>query len=163
MSDEIPGRCAPFLTCKNVTIVASCYNEQFTNALVENCRAELVEVLPRAEVQVLRVPGAFEIPVTVKAVATQNDPTPAVIIALGVIIQGSTEHASLVGKSVTQALLNIAVETGVPVVHEVLLLEDEDQARVRCIEDKLNRGREAARCAANMAELFITRFSNPQS
>lgn len=162
MSSETPSRPLPFDVAAQVTIVASRYNERYTNALVDNCLAELKEVLPLAKVTVVRVPGAFEVPVTVKAVATQVSPAPVVIIALGVIIQGSTEHASLVGTSVTEALLDIAVDTGIPVVHEVLLLDDEAQAEARCIGDKLNRGREAARCAAGMAELFLTRFSNPQ-
>lgn len=162
MSSEIPARPIPFDAPAHVTIVASLYNERFTNALVENCLAELAEVLPHAKTNVVRVPGAFEIPVTVKAVATHDSPAPSVIIALGVIIQGSTDHASLVGNAVTGSLLQMAVDTGIPVIHEVLLLDNEAQAEERCIGDKLNRGREAARCAAGMAELFLTRFSTPQ-
>ena len=163
MSSEIPSRPLPFEVSTHISIVASRYNERFTNALVDNCLAELTEVLPNAKVNVIRVPGAFEVPVTVKAVATQVSPAPSVVIALGVIIQGSTDHAALVGNSVTDSLLHIAVDTGIPVIHEVLLLDNETQAEERCLGDKLNRGREAARCAAGMAELFLTRFSNPQS
>lgn len=162
MSHAIPERPVPSPTAANITIVASRYNEHYTNALVDHCSQELGLILPNVQVDVIRVPGAFEIPVTVKAVATQTTPRPTVIIALGVIIQGSTEHASLVGTSVTNALLGIAVETQIPVIHEVLLLNDEQQAYDRCIAPGLNRGQESARAAASMVDLFASRFTASQ-
>lgn len=157
MSNAIPERPASSNLQPNLTIVASRYNERYTDALVENCVSELQQILPCATVDIVRVPGAFEIPVTIKAIAQSSQP-PTVIIALGVIIQGSTEHASLVGTSVTQALLDLAVATGIPIIHEVLLLNDTQQAEERCIGQTLNRGRESARAAAAMAQLFMDRF-----
>jgi 6,7-dimethyl-8-ribityllumazine synthase len=59
-----------------------------------------------------------------------------------------------VGASVTDALQRMAVAHVVPVVHEVLLLDSEEQARERCLGERLNRGSEAARVAVNMIELF---------
>ncbi len=162
MSHAIPERPAASATAAKITIVASRYNELYTNALVDNCKQELGLILPNAKVEVVRVPGAFEIPVTVKAVASQPADRPTVIVALGVIIQGSTEHASLVGSSVTNALLSIAVDTQIPVIHEVLLLNDEQQAYDRCIAPGLNRGQESARAAAAMADLFSSRFTTSQ-
>lgn len=158
---ERPGiSTAPHL----VTIVASCYNERYTNALVENCVAELAEILPQGKVQIVRVPGAFEIPVTVKSIAVGagDVAVPSVIIALGVIIQGRTEHANLVGTSVTDALMNIALSARIPVIHEVLLLDDEEQAEERCIKERKNRGREAACSAVKMADLFASQFTSLQ-
>ena len=71
-----------------ICIVASKYNEQFTDALVENAIEELGELVPQGRVDLIRVPGAFEIPVMVASVL-DRDP-PACIIALGLIIRGST-------------------------------------------------------------------------
>lgn len=135
-----------------ICIVASKYNEQFTDALVENAIKELGELVPQGRIDVIRVPGAFEIPVMVAAVL-DRDP-PACVIALGLIIRGATQHADLVGSSVTQALQTLAVSSLRPVIHEVLLLDDEKQAYARCIGSQLNRGREAARAAAAMIDVF---------
>ena len=129
-----------------ICIVASKYNEQFTDALVENTIEELGELVPQGRVDLIRVPGAFEIPVMIAAVL-DRDP-PACIIALGLIIRGSTEHADLIGRSVTDALQQLAIESQRPIIHEVLLVSDEKQAYARCIGAQLNRGREAARAAA---------------
>ena len=135
-----------------ICIVASKYNEQFTDALVENAIEELGELIPLGRVDLIRVPGAFEIPMMVASVL-DRDP-PACMIALGVIIRGSTEHADLVGRSVTDALQRLAVESMRPVIHEVLVVSDEKQAYARCIGAQLNRGREAARAAAAMIDVL---------
>ena len=137
--------------------MASQFNEQFTDALVENTIDEIAEIMPQAQVDLIRVPGAFEIPVVVKSLLEEEEPQ--CIIALGVIIRGSTSHADLVGGCVTEALQNLAVEHTTPIIHEVLLLDDEKQAYARCIGSKLNRGREAARSAATIIEVMeeITR------
>lgn len=135
-----------------ICIVASKYNEQFTDALVENTISELGELIPAARIDLIRVPGAFEIPVAVSKVMQRSDLN--CIIALGLIIRGDTHHADLVASSVTQALQNMAVQKCIPVIHEVLLVEDEKQAHARCIAASMNRGREAARAAVGMIDIF---------
>ncbi len=135
-------------------IVASKYNEQFSDALVENAVAELSELMPQARVDIIRVPGAFEIPVTVANILDRGEGPPACVIALGLILKGATAHADLIANSVTRSLQELAVKHRVPVIHEVLLVEDEKQAYARCIGSNLNRGREAARVAASMVDIF---------
>jgi 6,7-dimethyl-8-ribityllumazine synthase len=73
-----------------------------------------------------------------------------VIIALGVILQGKTKHADLIASSVSDGLQQVALKHAVPVIHEVLLLASEDDARERCSGNELNRGIEAARAAFAM-------------
>ena len=139
---------------QKVVIVAATYNEKFTTPLLENCLEELEENAPFLEVEVLRVPGAFEVPVMVKrAIASPSGQVPNVIIGLGVILRGSTAHADLIGAAITNQLLSIACVTLTPVIHEVLLLSDEKQAFSRCVASSLNRGREAARAAMSMLNL----------
>jgi len=135
-----------------LAIVASKYNERYTNALVDAVIDELGEYLPQARVDLIRVPGAFEIPVTVKALIDLEQPT--VVIALGVIIEGETAHADLVARSVTDALQQIAVQSRTPIIHEVLLCRTEEQAAQRCLNEDMNRGIEAARAAAAMVDVF---------
>ena len=135
-----------------LAIVASKYNERFTDAMVDHAIEELGDFLPQARVDLVRVPGAFEIPVAAKAILELEKPQ--CLIALGVLIRGQTSHADLVATSVTNALQQLALEYRTPLIHEVLLLDNEDQARQRCLNDDLNRGLEAARAAAAMIEVF---------
>ncbi len=137
---------------KTFAIVASMYNEEFVQGLIDACKNEIIAIMPNSSIPLYRVPGAFEIPVCAEYVI-QNAGAD-VIIALGVIIEGSTAHADLVGRSVVNQLQEMAVRHQIPVINEVLLLKDENQARERCLGDEINRGTEAARAALSMAELF---------
>jgi len=110
-------------------------------------------LVPQARVDLIRVPGAFEIPVTVANVLDREPP--ACVIALGLILKGGTDHADQITTSVTDALQQLAIEYKRPIVHEVLLVTDEKQAYARCIGANLNRGREAARVAASMIDIFM--------
>lgn len=135
-----------------ICIVASKYNEKFTDALVENAIEELGDTIPMARIDLIRVPGAFEIPVAVANVLDRE--LFNCVIALGLIIRGDTGHADLVAASVTESLQRLAVDSLIPVIHEVLLVEDEKQAHARCIAAAKNRGREAARAAAGIIDVF---------
>lgn len=152
MSNALPPKPRIFTPKARICIVAAKYNEDFTTALLDNALAELSELVPQARVDIIRVPGAFEVPVMVAQVIQRVNPD--CVLALGLLIRGSTAHADLVAESVTNALQNIAVETRVPVIHEVLLCDDEKQAYARCIGEQLNRGREAARAAAAMIDVI---------
>lgn len=132
-------------------IVASKYNGLYVNALLRE--AERVIQLTGGDVEVVRVPGAFEIPAVVAALAHRADP-PEAILCLGVIIQGETEHARLIAEGVTQALAQVQVSHRLPVIHEVLLVKNAAQARVRCLAKDHNRGAEAAQTAIYMQQLM---------
>lgn len=151
MSDSFPERPPQNSRKGSFAIVASQYNGLFVSALVKNAKAELAAIYPDLDVALYEVPGAYEIPVVVQEVAVKGDVD--AVIALGVIIQGATMHAELIGRNVTDALQQIALKYRIPVIHEVLLVNDETQARQRCIEEKLNRGTEAARTASRVAEV----------
>jgi len=154
MSTALPARPRSAPTHRSrIAIVASLYNEQYTQALVDHTKEELALILPNTHLDIARVPGAFEIPVACELLLDGNTP-PDAIIALGVIIQGQTQHAGMVAESVTTSLQEMAIRHKKPVIHEVLLVDDEKQAYARCMASKLNRGREAARAAHTMIELF---------
>lgn len=135
-----------------IGIVAAKYNEQFADALVDNAIEEIGEIMPSTRIDLIRVPGAFEIPVAVSTMLSRE--APSCVIALGCVIRGSTAHADLITKSVTDALQQLAIDYRVPVINEVLLVDDEKQAYARTIGSKLNRGREAARSAVAMIDVF---------
>jgi 6,7-dimethyl-8-ribityllumazine synthase len=120
--------------------------------LVEHVERELAAISPGFQTREYQAPGAFEVPLVVQELAERKDID--AIIALGVIIEGETQHAALIASSVTQSLQQIALAFRIPVIHEVLLVKNEEQARRRCLEEELNRGTEAARAAARMIQVM---------
>ena len=138
-------------TGRNFAIVASRYNARYVDSMLRVAQVELKRA--GAKVQVVRVPGAYEIPV-VASKLTAVHPRPAAVICLGVILRGETTHAAHIGEAVSRALMEIQVASGVPVIHAVLLLENELQAKARCLDPKHNRGREAAQTALAMAKVM---------
>jgi 6,7-dimethyl-8-ribityllumazine synthase len=133
-------------------IVASRFNPTYVEGLVDHASKQLRKQMPGADLIVHEVPGAFEIPIVVRELATQKKADG--IIAIGVIIKGRTQHAEHLARSVTDALQRIALDSGVPVINAVLSLENESQARERCLEDGINRGTEAAKAAIEITNLL---------
>jgi 6,7-dimethyl-8-ribityllumazine synthase len=137
---------------RRFAIVASQYNNEYVQGLVTHAVQELRALASSAQVDLHQVPGAFEIPIVVRELARHKRAD--VVLAMGVILQGKTDHAEHIGRAVTDALQRIAIEDGVPVIHGVLSLKTETQARERCLEEEMNRGTEAARAAVQMANVL---------
>jgi 6,7-dimethyl-8-ribityllumazine synthase len=126
-------------------LVASLFNREYTDALTTSAH----EALKGHDVTVVRVPGAFEIPLQVQRLAKTK--RYAAIIALGVVWQGRTAHAQEIVRAVTDALMRISLENDLPVIHQVLSISNEAEARARCMGVKLNRGIEGAQAALALA------------
>jgi 6,7-dimethyl-8-ribityllumazine synthase len=135
---------------RTFAIVASQFNASYVQGLVDHAVKELQTAT--AKVALYRVPGAFEIPVVVRELAQQKKAD--VILALGVIIKGKTNHAENLSRSVTDALQRIALDYGVPVINCVHTFTRELDARERCLGEKINRGAEAARAAIEIANVM---------
>jgi 6,7-dimethyl-8-ribityllumazine synthase len=152
MSKALPSPPGIEKTRRTFHIVASRFNTRYVDGLLDHVTKELHALAPDSTVLVHRVPGSFEIPVLAREVAIQDN-TDA-IIACGVILKGETDHAQNLSRSVTDALQCVAIENGVPVINAVLSFDNEDQARARCLENKINRGTEAARAAVEIANVL---------
>ncbi len=148
MSTLLPTRPRSFDSKSAITIVRSKYNEEFTQSLLDSCIEELKNILPDVAITIMETAGSFEIPMVVERVLKTQEPK--AVIALGLIIRGETMHGDLIAASITNALQEIAVRHVKPVIHEVLLVNNNDQAYARCIGSDLNRGHEAARAVHTM-------------
>ena len=133
-------------------IVASRYNARYVDTMLRAAKAELWRA-DVSRIQIIRVPGAYEIPVVAKRLA-RTSPGLSAIICLGVILRGQTVHAAHIGEAVNHALMQIQLAHEIPIIHEVLLLENVEQARARCLNPKHNRGTEAAQAAMAMAHVM---------
>ena len=140
------------VTKRHFPVVASQFNQVYVQGLVDHFTVELRSLAPAATLALHQVPGAFEIPVVVRELASQKRGD--AIIGIGVILKGETDHAENLSRSVTDALQRIAVSHGIPVINVVLSFDDESQARARCLEDEINRGTEAARTAVEIANVI---------
>jgi len=136
-----------------IAIVASVYNAEYVDSMID-AALETLAGSGVDDVELIRVPGAFEIPVVAAKLAQRKRLRPEAVLCLGVILRGKTTHAEHIGQSVTQSLAQIATDTTVPMIHEVLLLENKAQAKERCLSPKTNRGFEAAHTALIMAGLI---------
>jgi 6,7-dimethyl-8-ribityllumazine synthase len=134
-------------------IVASKYNARYVDAMLRAARRCLRDA-GAEKVLVVRVPGAYEIPVVAARLARAHTPPLSAILCLGVILRGATTHAQHIGEAVSNTLSQLQALHEIPIIHEVLLLENEQQARERCLDRDHNRGAEAARTALEMARVM---------
>jgi 6,7-dimethyl-8-ribityllumazine synthase len=152
MSSILPNRPRQILHRRALAVVSSKYNDEFVRGLVSHFDEEMHVIAPGTQLHHYEVPGAFEIPLVVQELASYGGFD--AIVAFGVILQGETKHADLIAGAITNALMDCALKNRLPVIHEVLLVKDEEQARARCLGTEINRGVEAARATAQMLQIF---------
>jgi len=134
-------------------IVASEYNAKISDALL-NGAIECLHLhnVTENNITVIRVPGAFEIPITAQRLAVTNNYS--AIICLGAVIRGETAHFEYVAGECARGIQDVALKTSVPVIFGVLATHTLKQAQARAKNNDSNKGREAARAAIAMAALF---------
>src|SRR5687768_7435719 len=134
-------------------IVVSRFNEEITEGLLKGARQALAEASVReADITVMHVPGAFEIPVTALRAAESGHFD--AVICIGCVIKGETMHFEYIAGTVCQAIADAASATGVPIALGVLTTLTDEQAAARAADGPGNKGREAALAAVEMATLF---------
>jgi 6,7-dimethyl-8-ribityllumazine synthase len=135
-------------TRRGVAIVASRFNGQITNQLLEAALDELDEAgVRRDAITVMPVPGAFELPLAAMALAKTR--RYACVVALGCVVRGETPHFDFIASEAASGLQLAALETGVPVAFGVLTVDVVEQAQAR-----ISKGAEAVRTALEMADAF---------
>jgi len=145
---------APSLAGKGlrVAIVWSRFNEELVRQLLTACDRQLVELgVDSGDIDVVSVPGALEIPLVVQTLALERRGLAGrrydALVALGCVIRGETFHFEVVATESARGILEVQLETGIPVANGVLTTENEAQAAERAPV----KGAEAARVAVEMA------------
>ena len=141
-------------TGRRVAVIVSRFNHSLSRRLLEGCEATL-RARGCSEIDVVWVPGAFEIPLAARVCADTR--RYAAVVALGVVIRGGTPHFDYVCRGVTDGVRDVNVETQVPVAFGVLTTDNVEQALERAArpgEAGSNKGSEAAEVALEMAELL---------
>lgn len=133
-------------------IVAATFNGRYVDSMLRAAKKVLSQAGVK-QIQIIRVPGAFEVPVVAAKLATVTPPFSAVL-CLGVIFRGETTHAQHIGEAVSLTLARLQTECKIPMIHGVYLFENEAQARIRCLHPKHNRGAEIAQTALIMARVM---------
>lgn len=128
-----------------VAIVASRFNQALCDAMTVDAQAALRACgIADDHVTVIRVPGAFELPVAASRLASTEEYD--AIVCLGILIKGETKHDEYIATAVAQGLMDVAVETGVPTAFGVLTVNELAQAEARAIGPQ-KKGWEAAMSA----------------
>jgi 6,7-dimethyl-8-ribityllumazine synthase len=136
-----------------VAILASRYNELVTRRLVEGAQACCREAgIPETEVDLVWVPGAFELGAAASAAAESG--RYACLVALGAVIRGDTAHFEFVAGEAARGLSEVATRYGLPVAFGVLTTDTLDQALARAGGAAGNKGHEAAQAAITLADVL---------
>jgi 6,7-dimethyl-8-ribityllumazine synthase len=136
---------------RSVGIVVGRFNGNITSQLLDGALEALAEAgVPRERIDVMPVPGAFELPLGAMALAKTR--RYACVIALGCVIRGDTPHFEYVAGEAASGIQLAGLETGVPVAFGLLTCDSRTQAEERAGGEKGNKGSEAARTALEMAD-----------
>ena len=136
-----------------VAIVVSRFNDFVTGRLLDGARAALGEQgIAEGDIEVLHVPGAFEIPMAAQRVAEAGKVD--AVVCLGCLIRGATPHFEYIASACAHGITAAAASTGVPMSFGVLTTNSAEEALERAAPGPSNKGREAAEAAVEMARLF---------
>ncbi|RKY39111.1 MAG: 6,7-dimethyl-8-ribityllumazine synthase [Candidatus Omnitrophota bacterium] len=137
---------------KKIAIVVSKFNEFISRNLLEGCQDELKKQgVEEKNIDVVWCPGAFEIPqILAKLISKKYD----ALIALGALIRGETPHFDFLAPQVTKAVSNLSLNYKIPIALGIITAETIEQAIERAGTKEGNKGREAARVAIEMANIY---------
>lgn len=131
-------------------IVVAKFNRFVTSKLLSSCVQTLTKAGARDEdIEVVRVPGAFEIPLVARTLAKSGRFDS--VICLGAVIRGDTPHFDYISSEASRGIGQAALDSDVPVIFGVLTTDTVAQAIERAEPNKFNRGGEAAKSAIEMA------------
>ncbi len=137
----------------SIGIIVSKFNEPVTSRLLAGAEDTLRQLGTASDqIQLIRVPGAFELPLAAKALAQSHEVD--AVICLGAVIRGETPHFDYISEVTSRGIGHVALETGIPVIFGVLTTNTVAQAMERSGSSERNKGADAARTAIEMVSLM---------
>jgi 6,7-dimethyl-8-ribityllumazine synthase len=134
-------------------VIVSRFNAEITEGLWDGARAALTEAgVAAGDITLVRVPGAFELPLTAMRLAETGQFD--AVICLGCLIKGDTMHFEYIASATSHGIMDASAATGVPIAFGVLTTLTDEQAAIRAAAGPDNKGREVALAAIEMATLF---------
>ena len=130
----------------HIGIAVADWNSAITDLLLRSAQ-ERLEALSVPEVTVLRVPGAFELPLGAKALAENGCDG---VVAVGAVVKGATDHYEIIVRESSAGVAAVALETGIPVTNAILAVRNYEDAVERSGEGASNKGAEAADAVVDM-------------
>lgn len=138
---------------KKFAIAASRFNDFITKQLIDGCVDTLLRHgVEKDNIELVLVPGAFEIPLIAKKLSRQKGIN--AVICLGTVIRGSTPHFDYIASEVSKGIASVSLESGVPVIFGVITADTIEQAIERAGTKDGNKGKDAALSAIEMANLL---------
>ena len=133
----------------NYGIVYTSWNQEIVSSLLESTTKELLSLgVNKNNISVMEVPGAFEVPLASKSLASKVD----AVIALGAIVKGDTPHFDFIASSCANGVVQASLEENKPIIFGVLTTNNVEQALQRSDANRENKGAEFARSAMQMIE-----------
>ena len=140
-------------SAKTYAVVVSEFNKFITQRLLDGCLEEFQrQGIAKTHVQVVWIPGAFELPLVAQKLAKKS--SICAVVALGCVIRGETYHFELVANNAAQGIARVALDTGKPVIFGVITTETVEQAYKRSGDGDEHKGREAAQAAVEMVKIL---------
>ena len=135
-----------------IAIVKSNFNQQVIDGLFNGCMQALIESgIEKEAVSIIEVPGAFEIPYTVKNILSDEKNDVQAIITLGCVIKGETDHYDYISQAVTNSIMNLTISSKIPILFGVLTCQNAQLAFDRSDANmKKNKGYEVGQAAIKM-------------
>jgi len=141
---------------KNIYIIASTFYKSLTDELIQGIHSEIVnpqyKLNDNTIITIIKVPGAFEIPGMAKQIL--NNKNPDLIITLGVLIKGETNHFEYISESIAHSISKLTISSNVPIIFGVITALNYEQASERSLVSKKNKGAELMRTGLKMLELY---------
>jgi 6,7-dimethyl-8-ribityllumazine synthase len=136
-----------------IAVITALFNHEITAALEKGALDELLSLgVDAARIQVLRVPGAWELPFAACRLFSEDKAD--AVIACGCVIRGETSHYDIVAGESASGLMRVSLDFSRPVMNAVLTVENKAQALARCAAGPANKGAEAARALVELINAF---------
>ena len=133
---------------KTIYIIASTFYPDLSNELIKGAKKELDDDIS----VIIKVPGAFEIPGMAKQII--DNYSPDLIITLGVLIKGETNHFEYISESISNSISQLTITSKIPIIFGVITALNYEQASERALISKKNKGAEVMKTGLEMLVLY---------